>query len=414
MGRAVRLFTNRKRVALGGPGGLIALLLTSLILVACGGDSTPIPPPATPSFQQKFQQDTSAELFYSMNFPAGWTRTNRDPNTVVFTKPDDPNFSIGIVSKQISGLGPSDQSLLAAETNAVKTASPNTREDPAGGGTLPLLDTTTSINRLSFNKNNTDLIEYLGQVNNVQAAQAYLLFGITTAKDSDTFRSTYYDCFKSFISSAPQVARGVSGVADPTVIAANNGGKIRPDNPETKGQYLRLVAWQSPPLNVANKQPILTGTFPLEYDWRIRPFPTAAQPALYLASPIVDRNSNQAVMQIGIYKDAFKSTSPSVDEWKGFYSPILSLVAGQELQAYGGSILPVDVNQVGTLYRAPFTARDPKGGVRSRGFILFGRNGTNGLVGVLSISPNSAVKQDLVDGLDRDFQTIISSIQVKY
>ncbi len=389
--------------------------LVSLLLVACGDAATPIPPTATPSFQQKFRQDNNPDLFYTMNFPEGWTRAAVDATSVVYTSPTDANLKIGLVSKSIVKLKPDDQSLLQVRTTQVKNANPGTREDPGGGGTLNLLDTTVSVNRLSYSSNNNDLIQYIAQVNNVKAERGYLLFGISTAKDSSIYQPLYFDSFRSFTSSAPEVARGESGVADPTVLVANAGGKIRPVNArEVRGQYLKMVEWQSPPLNVNVKQPTLSGTFPLDYDWRLRPFPTPAQPALYLTSPIVDNNANQAVIQIAIFKDAFKSATPSADDWRAFYSPTLNTLAAQYVQSFGTSIQPLEVTQAGPLYRVPFTARNTKGEVGSRGFILFGHSGTHGILGVISISPGSAAKQNLVDGFDRDFQTIISSLKVNY
>ena len=395
--------------------GLVALLLTTMILSACGDAPTPVPPTPTPTFEEQYQQDTNPQLFYTMNIPTGWTSAMVDPNTAVYSRPDDPNFKVGVISKSIDNLTPDDKTLLQTRISQVTAVYTGAQDAPSGGGTLSLVDTTSAVDRLSYTSNNVTLYQFVAQVNNVKANRAYLLYAISTVKDAANFQPIYFNCFNTFASTAPNVARGQSGVADPTVMAGNAGGIINPANPNiTNGQYLRLVQWQSPPVDPNAKKPVLTGLFPLNYSWRLLPFPTEKQAALYLSSPVVDRNANQAIMQITIYKDAFKSGSPSADDWRTFYTSELNVLATEYLQDLGPNYQPINVTQVGNLYRVPFTATQSNGTVNSRGFIMFGHSGTNAIVGVVAISPASAVRQDLVDGFDHDFQTIINSIQVQY
>src|SRR5436309_2361567 len=77
---------------------VVASLLASLLLAACGEEATPAPvaPTATPA--PRYQQENNPALQFSMNIPFGWNKTPVDANTIVYTKPDNPSIGIGVVS----------------------------------------------------------------------------------------------------------------------------------------------------------------------------------------------------------------------------------------------------------------------------------------------------------------------------
>jgi hypothetical protein len=397
---------------------IVATLLTGLVLSACGEEATPAPiaPTATPI--PRFQQENNPDLQFTMNMPFGWNKTVIDANTVVYIRPDNQNFGIGVVSRQIGTLTPDSQRLAQERLDQLKLQFPALRNDPGGGGSLVLVDTTLNVDRLTYtNTNNVDVVQYAVQANNVKAQRAYVLFGVTTAQEADTYRPLFIECFKSFMSTAQDnLAQGSdSGVADPTVIAANAGGHVRPTfGQDQQGQYLRLVQWETPPLNASLKQPRITGLFPYDYIWRLRPFPQPDKPALYLESDKVDKTTAEASMLFGVYKDAFPVNNPTTDDWRKFYTPILELLKNQNLKSYGPNVTVGEVNNTGVLYRAPFTARNPAGEVLSRGVILFSKSSTHGVVSLLSLSPYASVKQSLVDSFDADFQVMVNSFQVKF
>lgn len=397
---------------------VVASLCASLLLAACGEAATPVPvaPTATPI--PRYQQENNTALQFSMNMPFGWTKTTIDANTVVYTRPDNPNIGIGVVSRQVGKLTPESQRLAQERVDQLKRQFPGMQEDPTGGGSLSLVDTTLTISKLSYtNASNVDVIQYAVEANNVKAERAYVLFGVTTTKEADTYRPLFLDSFKSFMSTAQtNVSQSSdSGVADPTVIAANEGGIVRPiSGREQQGQYLRLVEWETPPMNAMLKQPRITGFFPYDYKWRLRPFPQADKPALYLESNVVDKTAAEASMLFGVYKDAFPVNNPTTDDWRKFYTPILELLKNQNLKSYGPNVTIGETLNTNGLYRVPFTARDDSGDVTSRGVILFSRSGTHGVVSLLSLSQFASVKQSLLDSLDQDFQVMVNSFTVKF
>ncbi|HEX2911209.1 MAG TPA: hypothetical protein VH186_10405 [Chloroflexia bacterium] len=396
---------------------LLVMLLSSMLLAACGQESTPVPPTPTPA--PRFQQENNSDLFFTMNIPFNWNKNVLDANTVVYTPPDNANLGIGVVSQQIGKLTPDSRRLLEQRVDQLKSRFSDLKQDVGGGGTLTLVDTAISVDRLTYSSNNIELNQYITEANNVQADRAYVLFGVTPSKDADTYRPLYFDCFKSFSSTANPVPaqNNESGVADPTVVAANLGGKIRPTSGnEEKGKVLRLVEWETPPLNANLKTPRIKGLFPYDFGWRLRPYPTPTTPAIYLDSPVVDRTTNQAVMQISVFKDAFPSGNPTEDDWKKFYTPLLNTLFNQTITSYGSpfNVKIGDVASSGPLYRAPFVAISNTGELNSRGFVLFSRSGTHGVVSVLSLSPVASLKQDLVDGFDADFQRMVNSFSVSF
>lgn len=399
---------------------VVATMLTSLLLAACGEEAAPTQAPPTATPLPSFQQENNPTLKFTMNVPFGWNKTVIDANTVVYTKPDNPNIGIGVVSRQIGKLTPESQRLAQERADQLKRQFPSMQEDPTGGGTLNLIDTNLTISKMSYtNASSVDVIQYAVEANNVKAERAYVLFAVTTAKDADTYRPLFLDSFKSFISTAAAstslTPNADSGIGDPTVAAANNGGYVRPTaGRDQQGAYLRLVDWETPPLNALQKQPRITGLFPYDYKWRLRPFPQADKPALYLESNIVDKTTAEATMLFGVYKDAFSTASPTTDDWRKFYSPVLELLKNQNLKSYGPNVTIGEVQNVNGLYRAPFTARDATGDVTSRGVILFSRSATHGVVSLLSLSQFASVKQALLDNLDQDFQTMVASFDVKF
>ncbi len=397
---------------------VVAALLTSLVLAACGENPTPAPVAPSPTPAPHFQQENNPDLKFSMNMPFGWVRNVIDANTVVYTKPDDRNIGIGVVSRVIGKLTPDSQRLAQERMDTLKAQFPAMQVDPTGGGSLTLVDTTLNVARMSYtNASKVDVVQYAVQANNVKAERAYVLFAVTTVKDADTYRPLFLDCFKSFMSTAqPNLAQSTdSGVADPTVIAANLGGYVRPTGGrDVQGQYLRLVDWNTPPLNAKLKTPVISGLFPYDYSWRLRPFPQADKPALYLESNVVDKSTSEASMLFGVYKDAFSNASPTTDDWRKFYTPVLTLLKNQNLKSYAPNVSLGDVATAGQLYRVPYTARNDSGAVMSRGVILFSRSSTHGIVSLLSLSQYAAVKQELLDSLDADFQQIVGSFTVKF
>jgi hypothetical protein len=397
---------------------IVAALFTSLLMGACGENPTPAPVAPTAPPPPSFQQESNPDLKFSMNMPFGWTRNAIDANTVVYTKPDDPNIGIGVVSRVIGKLTPDSQRLAQERMDTLKAQFPAMQLDPTGGGSLTLVDTTLNVARMSYtNASNVDVVQYAVQANNVKAERAYVLFAVTTVKDADTYRPLFLECFKSFMSTAqPNLAQSTdSGVADPTVVAANLGGYVRPiGGRDQQGQYLRLVDWTTPPLNAKLKMPTISGLFPYDYAWRLRPFPQPDKPALYLESNVVDKTTSEATMLFGVYKDAFSNASPTTDDWRKFYTPILTLLRDQNLKSYGPNVSIGDIATAGELYRAPYTARNASGDVTSRGVILFSRSGTHGIVSLLSLSQYASVKQALLDSLDTDFQQIVGSFSVKF
>ncbi|MBN9391537.1 MAG: hypothetical protein J0I20_26125 [Chloroflexi bacterium] len=418
--RGWRLFSDRKSRQpwpQGWPFLLVAALCTSLLLAACGNDA-PTQAPPSPTPLPSYQQENNTSLLFSMNMPYGWVRNVVDANTVVYTNPNDPNIGIGVVSKQIGKLTSDSQRLAQERMDTLKAQFPSMQIDPSGGGTLTLVDTTLNVARMAYtNASNVDVVQYAVEANNVKAERAYVLFGVTTIKDADTNRGLFLNCFKSFMSTAqPNLNQTTdSGVADPTVIAANKGGFVRPTGGrDEQGQYLRLVDWDSPPLNANLKLPVISGLFPYDYSWRLRPFPQSDKPGLYLESNVVDKTTSEATMLFGVYKDAFSTTSPTTDDWNKFYTPILNLLQVQNLKSYGPSVSVEGVALAGQLYRTKYTARSATGDVTSRGIILFSRSGTNGIVSLLSLSQYASVKQALLDNLDADFQEMVSSFSVKF
>lgn len=395
-------------------------LLTSLLLAACGDSAAPTQAPPTATPLPSYQQESNSGLKFSMNMPFGWSRTAIDANTVVYTKPSDPNIGIGVISRVIGKLTPDSQRLAQERMDTLKKQFPAMQVDPSGGGNLTFVDTTLNVARMSYtNASNVDVVQYAVQANNVKAERAYVLFGVTTVKDADTNRGLFLDCFKSFMSTAQPVVSQAdsagSGVADPTVVAANLGGYVRPTGGrDQQGAYLRLVDWQTPPLNASLKMPTISGLFPYDYAWRLRPFPQADKPALYLESNVIDKTTSEATMLFGIYKDAFTNSSPTSDDWRKFYTPILTLLRDQNLKSYGPNVTIGDVAAMGELYRAPYTARSQAGDVTSRGVIIFSRSGTHAVVSLLSLSQYASVKQALLDNLDADFQQMVGSFSVKF
>lgn len=422
-------------------GLLIVITLTLGLLAACGDSPTPVPPTPTPT--PKYQQENNFDLLFTMNIPFNWNKNVVDANTVVYQNPADANEQVGIISKAVDKLTPESQALLQDRTNQVKSKFPGLRED-VGSDSINLVASTIKVNRLSYSSNGADLIQYLTEFNNVGAQRAYVLFGITNAKTADTNRPLYLDAFRSFISTAADKGGNASSITDPTVVAGFNGGKVvLRSGQEQKGVYLTLVAWETPPLDLAQKAPRITGYFPKNYSWRIRPYPVegltppttptatatsgasatvaakGAIPAVYLESPVVDRTTAQAVMQFGVVKDAIPSSSPSADDWKKFYTPVLNLLQNSTLSSYGSvaNIEPpaaLNASNGATIYRAPFSIKSADGAVNSRGIILFSRSGTHGVVSVLSLSPAASIQQSLVDNFDTDFQTMVTSFTVKY
>lgn len=397
---------------------LIMTLLASLLLSACGGETTPIPiePTATPI--PRFQQENNPGLKFTMNIPFNWNKTIIDANTVVYTRTNNPNIGIGVLSRQVGPLTPESKRLAQERLDQLKRQFPALREDAGGGGSLTLVDTTLSVDRLTYtNTNNIDVIQYTVQANNVKAQRAYVLFGVTTAQEADVYRPIFIESFKSFSSTDQDVLvqSTDSGVADPTVIAANKGGYVRPlSGREQQGEYLRLVEWETPPLNAKLKQPRLVGFFPYDYIWRLRPFPQSDKPALYLESDKVDKTTAEATMAFGVYKDAFPLNNPTSDDWRKFYTPILELLKNQNLKSYAPNVTLGEIKDTGVMYRVPFAARNDEGLIQSRGVILFSKSGTHGIVSLLSLSPFASVKQTLVDSMDVDFQVLVNSLQVKY
>ncbi len=400
---------------------IVASLLASLLLGACGETAAPTEAPPTATPVPGYQQENNSTLQFSMNVPFGWTKNIVAADTVVYTKPDDPTIGIGIVSRQVGKLTPESQRLAQERADLLKRQFPEMQQDPTGGGNLTLVDTTLNVARLSYtNSSKVDVIQYAVEANNVKAERAYVLFGVTTTKDAETYRALFFNCFKSFMSTAQ--ARGNlpaqssdSGVSDPTVSAANAGGYVRPlSGRDQEGQSLRMVEWETPPLNAKLKQPRITGLFPYDYIWHLRPFPQGDKPALYLESNKVDKTTAEATMLFGVYKDAFPANSPTTDDWRKFYTPILELLKSQNLKSYGPNVTIGEVLNNGALYRAPFTTRNETGDVSSRGVILFSKSGTHGVVSLLSLSQFASVKQSLLDNLDADFQVMINSFQVKF
>lgn len=414
-------------------GLLVLLVVVGLVLAACGEEATPAPQ-FSPTPTPKFQQENNRELFFTMAVPFGWNRNVQDANTVVYVNPKNGSEAIGVISRQIGKLTPTSKRLLEERLDTLKSRFPALRNDLNGAGTISLVDTTIGVDRLTYtDSNNTDVFQYLTQVNNVRAERAYILFAVSSVPQADTLRPLYLEAFRSFTSSAADAGitgDNLSGVADPTVIAANEGGKIRPfGGREVRGRVLRLVQWETAPLNPSQlgvtaitpgvRQPRgevrIEGLFPYEYLWRLKGFPVQTQPAIYLESPVVDRTSSQAAIQVGVYRDALPANNPTADEWKRFYDPILKTLVTQTFSSYGSpsNITLSDVGRAGNLYRVAFTARSEAGDVQSRGVVLFSKSGPHGLVSLVSLSPAASVKQELYESLDADLQTMVNTFVVK-
>ncbi len=416
LGQVVSRQQARSRAWLGM---LVASLLISVLLAACGEEATPIPPTPTPL--PRFQLETNFEQLFTMNIPYGWTKNPVDSTSVLYQSPAATTDKVGVVSRQVDRLTPESQTLLVERTNSLKSRFPGLKEE-AGSDTIVLVDSNTKVNRLTYIENGTETIQLLLQFNNVKAERSYLVFGLMAAKGADKSIPLYLDSFRSFTSTATERAGGNAALADPTVIAGQLGGKVvLRTGQEVKGRYLTLVGWQTPPLDLNKKVPIVTGYFPKDYKWRLSPFPTNEQPGIYLESPIIDSTTAQAVIQLGVYKDKLPAGTATADDWKKFYDPILITLRTKYLPSYGPTV-KLDPDPVAaitgpnstTYYRSSFTVRNDDGSVKSRGVILFSRSGSHGVVSVLSLSPIASLSQNLVDSFDLDMQTMANNFQVRF
>jgi hypothetical protein len=405
--------TSRGRVAFG----ILAVLLASLLLAACGEEVAPTPLPPTPTPPPRFQQERNTELQFEIAVPYGWRKETLDSQTVLYVNPADPNAGIGVVSRRITNLNPDNKDIIRERVDFLKSRFPALRQDAAGGGSLTLVDTTVGIDRLIYtNERNTEVIQYVTQVNNVRAQRGYVLYAATPSTPPETAeanRKLYLEAFATFSSTAPEVPRGQSGVADPTIVAANNGGKVIASPQQVLGKYLRLSQWETPPLNAPTKTPKLTGLFPVNYGWKIGFFPTRTQPAISLESPLVDESGPEAVIQMTTYAGALPAGAPSRDDWNKFINPARDAVVQNYIQKYGPVTKLGDLGQVGDVYRLPFKANDDLGKTLVTGYVYFSKNGTNGIVTFLSLSQKVAIKQALVESFDADLRQMLASLAVK-
>ncbi len=125
-------------------------------------------------------------------------------------------------------------------------------------------------------------------------------------------------------------------------------------------------------------------------------------------------------MQLAIYKDALPAGNLTADDWKKFYQPSLDRIVNFTLKSYAPNVSIDELAPApaappnARFYRVHFTARDDSGEVQARGVILFGRYETHGIAGVISLSPYSSLKQEVVDNFSAGFETIMESLTIKY
>lgn len=394
---------------------LVTMLLSSLALAACGDAPTPVPPSPTPA--PEFQAEVSPELAFTMSIPYGWTKQVVDANTIVYLNPADANMGFGVFSRSAQKLTPTSKELLKERTDFLRSRFPNIRVDENGGGSFRVVDNSINIDRLAYtNEKGVDVLQFIAQVNNVAALRPYVLFAVTGAKEVDIYQQRFLKAFGTFVSTAAPVASGQSGVTDPTVQAAQAGGKVISVGRDVLGRYLRLTEWETPPLDVSTEQkkPRLTGQFPVQYNWLISTFPTKQQPSITLTSPKVDQSSPEAVIRIGVYKDALPEGAPSREEWEKFYNPVRKQILESYIQTTGPNSKLEEFAQVGNIYRAAFITRDSNGGVLGQGYLYVSKSGKHGVVTLLTVSPQVALKPAVIDNFENDIRQLTNSIKVNY
>lgn len=396
------------------PAFFAAILTLSLILTACGGDApTPAPPSPTPT--PEFQTETNIELLFNMQIPYGWTKQVVNNETVVYINPADPNMGLGVLTRQVDKLTPTSKDLLKTRVDFLRNQFPSMEVAPNGGGNFTVVDNSVSVDRLVYtNANGVQVLQFLAQVNNVAAQRPYVLYAVTDVKNADVYQPRFLKAFGTFVSTARPVASGESGVVDPTQQAAQNGGRVVSAGRDTLGRYLRLTDWQTPPLDIAEKKPVLTGQFPVQYGWIISTFPTKQQPSITLTSPKMDLNSPEAVIRIGVFKDVLPEGTPSREEWDKFFTPLRKQIDENFVQTSGRKATLEDLVQVGNIYRAGFIGRDPNGVVLGRGYLYISKSGKHGIVTLLTLSQQVALKPAIIDNFENDIRQLVNSLKVNY
>ncbi len=404
------------------------LLATGLaaVFAACGDAPAPqvVVPTATPT--PSFRQEVNQELFFIMSIPNNWAK-NGDKDMVAYVAPEDANLKISVSATSAQRLTADSTRILQEKLDTYKTRFTNFRQDNAG--LLKLVDATINLFKLTYTEAGTEISEFTAQVNAPSSNRAYILSGRSLAAQAEQRKSTFTTAFESFKSNAPLAVPATLTAAaggDPTAVAASAGGKVT-GNKGTTGKTGDLVEWQSPTLLSGSNRYVFSGLFPNNWQWRIKSFPTLlapasptgaaattitaspqlANPGLYLTAP-----DNETFVQLGIVPNAFASDAvPSTEDYQRAYEPYYQSFK-QTIESQGSRNTISDVTNVGALYRATFVARNDAGATNTRGVLFIRSAGRHLLMTIVTLGPNSAIKQNLVDGYEADLQTLALSIKV--
>lgn len=412
---------------------LIGLTILALVLSACN-TAPPTPPPPTNTPTNTVFRDVENDLFYTIDYPAGWQKIVVDAKTREYTAPL-PDTKMTIAIETFDRVLPDNRSVVERVVRDRRNRFRQVSEEPGGNLVIPGLPEIT-FTKLKYNTGR-DVVEYVSQINVVTAGRAYLLLGLTLATNEETYRPLFFKSFESLTLFPPAApTQAATAIVNPTVIAAQQGGVVQPRQgfpPDTSIRRVPLVNWTTPPLN--NNLIAFNSTFPANWQWRLVRFPKPENFGIVMNAPFggpVGGSSSEATIQVGIVENAFDSDAPpTLQRFEQIMLPYIEYYNFNTLANLGTSvqILPPSAAQTATtpnvtprpaaqissvgVQRSPFVVRDSNGSITTRGAIYGRQIGRNLIMSTVLLSSGAAINETINADYDAAMLKLMNNIKVE-
>jgi hypothetical protein len=396
------------------------LVLLTLVLAACGGETPPTEVPPTPTVSTTYKVDNNPDLFFSISVLDTWTKQTNTSNSVSYQPGNIQNVGITISTSKITRLLPTSTELTDRRLRELKAQYSNISINT--GEPLRLPDRDIVITEVKYN-NGTDVTEYLGQVNIAKADRGYLLLGLVANAQIEKYKPIVRQSLSTMTFNPPEVTNQLSGTATPdaTPVIDRGAVKVSPNAPTVAGKITTFVDWTTPALQPgASPSLSLTGKFPQLWNWGFKNFPTDNNPGIFFnsikanAKDVVGLSSAEASFRLGVVQGAFSSDNPTAQDWTNVIAPYLIQFNEVIFPSIGGDVQTTNLTTDSTgLRKLTFNIRENNGGsINTRGSLYFRKINRDLLVATLFVGPDASIKDALVTNYDADLLTVVNSIRI--